>query len=252
MIARSKNDIATLREGGALLAHVLQKIIKSVRPGIQTSSLDEIAKKEILAVGGEPSFLNYKSHSAKTHYPAALCVSINDEIVHGIPGERVLKEGDIVGLDIGMKYKDFFTDMAVTVPVGKVSQEAEKLMRVTKKALDIGIDAVHAGARTGDIGEAIQSYVESEGLQVVRELVGHGVGKAVHEEPEIPNWGKRGIGPELREGEVVALEPMIVFGSPRIKVSRDGWAWSTQDGSLSAHFEHTILVTKKGAEILTR
>src|SRR3989344_3468731 len=163
MIAKTEKEKELLREGGALLASVLQKITKSVRSGIQTGELDEIAKKEIRAAGGKPSFLNYRTRGTKMPYPAALCVSVNDEIVHGIPGGRVLKEGDIVGLDIGMEYKGFFTDMAVTVPVGKVSKDAEKLIRVTKKALDIGIDVVRAGVRSGNIGEAIQSYVESEG-----------------------------------------------------------------------------------------
>ncbi len=252
MIAKTEKEKELLREGGAVLASVLKKIASAIRPGIQTSALDEIAKKEIRAAGGKPSFLNYRTRGTKMPYPAALCVSVNDEIVHGIPGERVLKEGDIVGLDIGMEYKDFFTDMAVSVHVGKVSQDAEKLMRVTKKALEIGIGVVHAGVRTGDVGEAIQSYVESEGLHVIRELVGHGVGGAVHEEPEIPNWGKKGTGPKIVEGMVLALEPMVTAGSTRVKVSDDGWAWRTADGSLAAHFEHTILVTKKGAEILTQ
>ena len=252
MIATTSQEKAHLYECGALLAAVLKKVELAVRVGVKTRELDKIAEEEIRAVGGTPSFLGYRTHGTKISYPASLCISVNDEIVHGIPGERILREGDIVGLDIGMDYKGLFTDMAVTKPVGKISKKAEKLLRVTHRALDIGIKKAGAGIHVGDIGEAIQLYVEGEGLHVIRELVGHGVGRAVHEKPEIPNWGKRGTGPTLREGEVVALEPMVVLGSPRVKVSRDGWAWSTADGELAAHFEHTILVTKEGAEILTQ
>ncbi len=252
MVVKSNRDVAALREGGAFLASALKKVISAVAAGKKTHELDEIAEREIRAIGGHPSFKGYRTRDTKMPYPASLCVSVNDEIVHGIPGERVLREGDILGLDVGMEYKGFFTDMAVTVPVGKVNDEAQRLIAVTKKALDLGVGAAKAGGRIGDIGEAIQKFVEREGFRVVRELVGHGVGRAVHEEPEVPNWGRRGSGAELAEGMVLALEPMVVAGSPKVVVSKDGWVWSTADGKPAAHFEHTILITKIGAEVITK
>lgn len=252
MTTNNSQDIASLREGGRLLAKILERVVEQVKPGVSTNDLNLVAEREIIKVGGKSSFKGYVARTAHKPYPAALCVSVNDEVVHGIPGERVLKSGDIVGLDIGMKYKGFYTDMAVTVPVGRASNEAKRLILVTKKALARAISAVNSGGHIGDIGEAVQKFVEREGFGVVRELVGHGVGCAVHEEPEIPNWGKKGTGPKILEGMVLALEPMVTAGSPRVKVSGDGWAWRTADGSLAAHFEHTILVTKKGAEILTQ
>lgn len=252
MVIKNDNDIKLLREGGEKLARVLQIIVKTVRPGCTTRELDEVAEREIRRVGGKPSFKGYKTHGAKSAYPASLCVSVNDEIVHGIPGERILKEGDIVGLDIGMEYGGIFTDTATTVPVGKIDKVAQKLLRVTEEALAIGIGEVRAGNRLGDIGAAVQGYIEKNGFGVVRELVGHGVGRAVHEEPEIPNWGKRGTGRVLEAGMVLALEPMATEKSPAIKMGKDGWTWLTRDGSRSAHFEHTVLITKNGAEIITQ
>jgi len=251
MIISGRQDIELLRQGGDKLARVLRDVSKRVRPGVATRELDLEAERLMREVGGRPSFKNYRSTGAQKPYPSSLCVSVNEEVVHGIPGARVLKEGDIVGLDIGMEYGGFFTDAAVTVSVGRVDLQKEKLILVTKRALEIAVESVKPGGHVGDIGEAVETYVASEGLDVVRELVGHGVGRAVHEDPEIPNWGKRGRGQELVEGMVLALEPMVVLGSPRVKMNQDGWVWSTADGQPAAHFEHTILVTKNGAEIIT-
>lgn len=252
MIAANEKEIEALRDGGHKLAQILASVVMIVRPGIKTIELDFLAEKSIRNAGGKPSFKNYKTRGAKSSYPASLCVSVNDEVVHAIPGGRELADGDIVGLDIGMEYKGFFTDMAVTVGVGTIDKKNKELINTTRRALEIGIAEAKAGAHIGDIGAAVQGYVEGEGFGVVRELVGHGVGRAVHEDPEVPNWGRRGTGPEIVDGMVLALEPMITIGSPRVQVSPDGWAWKTQDGKNSAHFEHTILITKTGAEILTQ
>ncbi|MEK7150677.1 MAG: type I methionyl aminopeptidase [Patescibacteria group bacterium] len=251
MIISKKTDIDALCEGGHLLATVLKDVVRETKLGVKTKYLDEVAESGIRNIGGRPSFKNYKTHGTKIFYPASLCVSINDEVVHAIPGDRILTAGDIVGLDIGMEYKGFYTDMAVTVGVGAIDKESERLINVTKKSLMIGIAEIRPGARVGDIGNAIQKYAEGEGFGIVRELVGHGVGLAVHEEPEIPNWGREGTGHELVEGMVLAIEPMLTVGSPRVKVSRDGWAWKTQSGNNAAHFEHTIIITKNGAKIIT-
>ena len=252
MVIKNDNDIKFLREGGKILTHVLRIVAKAVRPGGTTRELDEIAERAIRRAGGKPSFKGYKTHGAKSAYPASLCVSVNDEIVHGIPGVRILKEGDIVGLDIGMEYGGIFTDTAITVPVGKIDKTAQKLLRVTEEALAVGIKEVRAGNRIGDIGAAIQEHLEKNGFGVVRELVGHGVGRAVHEEPEIPNGGKREPSRILEVGMVLALEPMATEKSPAIKMGKDGWVWLTRDGSRSAHFEHTVLVTKNGPEVITK
>ncbi|MBI2052809.1 MAG: type I methionyl aminopeptidase, partial [Candidatus Ryanbacteria bacterium] len=202
--------------------------------------------------GGAPSFKNYRTPGTKMPYPASLCTSVNEEVVHGIPGKRVLKEGDIVGLDIGMQFKGFFTDMAVTLPVGQVSHDVGELLRTAKKALALGIAEACSGQKTGDIGEAVQTFVEKKGYGVVRELVGHGVGASVHEDPEIPNWGRKNSGIPLKPGMVIAIEPMITIGSPALEVSPDGWVWRTKSGKPSAHFEHTVLITASAPEIITK
>lgn len=251
-ILKNIEDINKLREGGRILASVLYKTAGAVTPGIKTIELDKLADKMIKEAGGQSSFKNYKTPDDKTPYPASLCVSVNEEIVHGIPGERVLKNGDIVSLDLGMEYKGFFTDMAVTVSVGSVDQRAKKLIRTTKEALDLGIKAVRSGAFIGDIGQAIQSCAEGNGFNVVRKLVGHGLGWKAHEDPEIPNWGQKGQGEILKEGEIIAIEPMVVAGGADIYLDKDLWTWKTGDGSLSSHFEYTVIVTKKGAEIITK
>lgn len=248
---KTPEEIKILREGGKRLASVLYQIAEMAKTGVATIKLDEMAEKLIREAGGEPSFLNYKTYEDKIPYPASLCVSINDEVVHGIPGSRKLEEGDIVSLDLGMKYKNFYTDMDITVSVGEVNKKAKKIIEVAKKSLDEGIKVIKEGAHIGDIGFAIQSYVEENGFNVVRQLVGHGVGYKPHEEPEVPNFGKKGTGEILKQGMVLALEPMITAGEPEVFLDKDNWTWKTKDGSLSSQFEHTIVVTKNGAEILT-
>jgi methionyl aminopeptidase len=248
---KTPEEIKILREGGKILASVLRHVAEIAAPGIVTIKLDALAERLIREAGGEPSFKNYKTIDDKIPYPASLCVSINDEIVHGIPKEREFKKGDIVGLDLGMKYKNLYTDMAITVPVGDISDDAKKIIKVTKECLDEGIKVVKEGVCIGDIGFAIQRCAEKNGFNVVKELVGHGVGYKAHEEPEVPNFGRKGHGEVLKEGMVLALEPMLTAGKADIFLDKDFWAWKTKDGSLSAHFEHTIVVAKTGAEILT-
>ena len=252
MIIKNTKELDILREGGKRLAAVLVEAAKAAKDGITTKELDELAEKLILKTGGKPSFKGYKVHGAPMPYPGTICISINEEVVHGIASDRKLKNGDIVGLDIGMWYGGLCTDTAMTLAVGPPSGGATALISATKKSLEVGIAQVSPGAKLGDIGFAIQRYLEKEGFGVVRELVGHGVGKAVHEEPEIPNWGKKGEGDELSEGMVIALEPMTTEGNFKVKLAKDGWTWVTRDGSRSAHFEHTLVVTKTGAEVLTR
>lgn len=251
-ILKNIEDINKLREGGKILASVLREAVEKALPGVKTAELDKVVEKMIKDFGGRPSFKNYKTPDDKVPYPASLCVSINDEVVHGLPSERILKDGDIVSLDLGMEYKGFFTDMAVTVPVGDTDEQAKKLIATTQEALNKGISAVKSGAFIGDIGQAIQSCAERNGFNVVRKLVGHGLGRKAHEDPEIPNFGARGKGEILQEGEVLAIEPMITAGHQDIYLADDLWTWKTTDGSLSAHFEHTIIVTKNGAEIITK
>ena len=251
-ILKNIEEINMLREGGKILASVLYEAAKKAVPGAKTIELDKLAEKMIREAGGRPSFKNYKTPDDKTPYPASLCVSINEEVVHGIPGERVFKDGDIVSLDLGMEYKGFYTDSAVTVSVGNISEQAKKLIETTKEALNLGIVAVKNGVFVGDIGYAVQTFAEKNGFNVVRKLVGHGLGRKVHEPPEVPNFGLKGKGEILREGEVIAIEPMITAGRHDIYLDQDLWTWKTKDGSLSAHFEHTVIVTKIGAEIITK
>lgn len=251
-IITDKKEIIALREGGKILASVIKETASIVKPGLKTSELDSFAEKLIRRYGGRPSFKGYKTSDDEIPFPASLCVSINDEVVHGLPSDRILKEGDIVSLDSGMEYKNFYTDMAITVPVGKISIEAKKIIATAENALLSGIVAIKNGGRIGDIGEAIQSYVEKEKFGVIRTLVGHGLGRKAHEPPEIPNFGKSGRGPILKTGMVLAIEPMISAGDYDIYLDKDMWTWKTKDGSLSAHFEHTIIVTEAGAEIITK
>ncbi|MBI4692139.1 MAG: type I methionyl aminopeptidase [Candidatus Terrybacteria bacterium] len=249
---KTPEEIKILREGGKILASILYQVAKKVRPGIATIELDKMAEKLIKEAGGEPSFKNYKTREDKIPFPASLCVSINDEVVHGIPSEEmILKEGDVASLDLGMKYKNFYTDMAITVPVGEASPQVKKMIEVTKKSLEKGIGEIKEGKQIGDIGHAIQTYVEKNGFNAVRNLVGHGVGYKAHEEPEIPNFGRKRTGEVLKRGMVLALEPMIIVGLPELILANDNWTWKTKDGSLAAHFEHTVVVTKTGAKILT-
>ena len=214
-------------------------------PGVTTEDIDRAAERLVRAEGAEPAFKGYHG------YPATVCVSANEQVVHGIPSKRPLVEGDILSIDMGAKLDGFFGDCAVTVPIGRVSPEAIELLRVTEEALFHGIEAVKPGARVSDIGAAVQQHVEAHGFSVVREFVGHGIGTSLHEEPQIANYGPGGRGPRLAEGMVLAIEPMVNAGKPAVKVLSDGWTAVTRDGSLSAHFEHTVVVAATGREILT-
>lgn len=247
-------EVAVIKQGGQYLAQALAAVVAAVIPGVTTKELDAIAEQEIRAVGAEPSFLNYAGPGPGTPFPSTLCTSINHEVVHAPPvPARVLKEGDIIGLDIGLRYQGFCTDMAVTVGVGKINEEAKRLIRITRESLEKGISAARAGGRVRDISAAVQTYVESHGYSIVRDLVGHGVGRAVHEDPEVPNFVIDGpIGNEpLKEGLVIAIEPMVNMGKAAVHSPRNQWAVITKDKSLSAHFEHTIVVTSKGPVVLT-
>lgn len=240
-----------MAHAGSILAKVLREVKNRVKIGIATRELDEIAHKLVLSYGGEPAFFQYAPPGFARKFPASLCVSVNEEVVHGIPSERVLRDGDIVGLDFGVRYKEFHADGAITVPVGKTSEETQKLLRITQEALSRGIAQARIGNTVGDIGFAIQSWVEQNGFSVIRDLVGHGIGRELHEAPQVPNFGKAGTGVKLAEGMVIAIEPMVAAGNWKIELAPDGWAYRTADGSLSAHFEHTVAITKKGPKILT-
>ncbi len=247
IVIKSQEDIRTMREGGAILAEVLHEVARHAVPDADTLSLDRMAQDLLVARGGTPAFKGYQG------YPASLCVSINNEVVHGIPSrEKKLRDGDVVGLDLGVLYKGFYTDMAVTVGVGKVSRTARRLIEVTRQALERGLRKVRAGATLGDIGNAVQSFVEKKGFGVVRSLVGHGVGTEVHEDPPVPNYGEAGTGAVLKAGMTLAIEPMVTVGDYAVSTLDDQWTVITDDGSLAAHFEHTIAVTERGYEILTR
>lgn len=235
-----------MREAGRIVALALETLAKAVRPGISTAELDAIAHAVALSHKATPSFLGYNG------YPASLCASINEEVVHGIPSrERVLREGDIISLDFGVIYKGLQGDAAITVPVGQVSDTAQRLIAVTRQSLAKGIEQVLAGNRLSDISAAVQRHVESHGFSVVRQYVGHGIGRAMHEEPQIPNFGPPGRGPVLKPGMVFALEPMVNVGGYSTRVLADDWTVVTEDGSLSAHFEHTVAVTDGGPQVLT-
>ncbi len=246
IVCKSPREIEKMRRANVLVADVLAELSEMVAPGVTTADLDAAAEKLVLAGGAEPAFKGYRG------YPATLCASVNDEVVHGIPAKRALAEGDIISLDMGVKLDGFFGDSAVTVPVGRVSEEVQRLLRVTREALEKGIAQVRLGGRVSDIGHAIQEHVEANGFSVVREFVGHGIGAALHEEPQIANYGEPGRGPRLAEGMVLAIEPMVNMGRPAVKVLRDGWTAVTRDGSLSAHFEHTVAVTTDGPLVLTQ
>jgi methionyl aminopeptidase len=249
---KTSEDITLLKESGRRLASVITEIRKAVVPGIKTSLLDDMARELIKKMDDQPAFLNYRPHGSVLAFPAALCVSVNDEIVHGVPGPRILQAGDIVGLDLGLNHRHRFTDMAITVPVGKISNEAKNMIEATYEALNKGIEACWPGQTIGDIGWSIEQAVKRFGFSVVNDLTGHGVGLAVHEDPIIPNFGRPGKGNILKSGMVLALEPMTTLGSGDIKLGRDGFTLKTKNGSISAHFEHTILITDDGPEILTK
>ncbi len=249
---KTNEEIALLRVSGYRLAFVLQEVKKAIKPGVTTLELDTLAEKLIREGGDTPPFLNYTPHGARHPFPASLCVSINDEIVHGIPSERVIKEGDLVSIDLGVTHKGMITDAALTVFVGEVPEELKILIAETERSLYAGIKAAHGGGHIGDIGAAIERVAHGHGYGIVRELGGHGVGHAVHEEPYVPNYGKKGTGPILKPGMVLAIEPMFMLGKEDIRIMPDGYTIVTDDGSLSAHFEHTIVITEKGSEILTQ
>ena len=250
-LIKTQEEIDLMRDGGSRLARILDRLTVHVKPGTKTKELDKLAESFVRDEGGVPSFLNYKPRGSKVAYPATACISVNEEVVHGIPGERELVEGDIVGIDIGLMYKGLYVDMARTIPVGKISPEDKKLLDITKEALSIGISASRAGNHVGDIGRAIESYVSTHGHGIICELGGHGVGHAVHEVPFIPNFMPKDPGLELKPGMVLALEPMLTRGGPDINLLEDGYTFVTKDGSRSAHFEHTIAITDDKPEILT-
>ena len=246
IVCRSAAELERMREAGRLVGEVLTELAAHVAPGVTTADLDALAEKRILAAGATPAFKGYHG------YPATICASINDEVIHGIPsGRRVLNEGDIISIDVGASLDGYFGDSAITLPVGQVSEEAATLLRVTEESLYKAIERVRPGGRVSDIGHAVQRHVEAYGFSVVREFVGHGIGQQMHEEPQVPNYGEPGRGPRLAEGMVLAIEPMVNAGKPAVKVLADGWTAVTRDGSLSAHFEHTVAVTAGEPWILT-
>ena len=243
---RSAEEIEKMHRAGLIVHEVLNTLRSSVRPGMTTMDLEKIAEEKIAGKPGHPAFKGYRG------YPCVLCTSVNSEIVHGIPSpKRKLKEGDIVSIDFGMEVDGYFADSAVTVPVGKIGPELQKLLDVTRDSLDRAIDKMRTGNRLGDVGHAVQSLVEENGFSVVREFVGHGIGTRMHDEPNLPNYGEPGRGARLQEGMVIAVEPMVNAGSHEVRM-RDEWVAETADGSPSAHFEHTVAVTSNGPLILTR
>lgn len=243
---KTPQEIEIMAEGGKILASIMKELKKKVKPGIQTRELDRAAQALILKYGGKPSFKDYEG------YPASLCTSINQEIVHALPSKRILKEGDIISLDLGFLYKGFHTDMALTLPVGNIEPEVGRLLRATKKALKRGIKKARVGNTFGDISNTIQRHIEGQDFSAIRELCGHGIGRELHEEPQILNYGKRHTGPEIKEGMCFCLEPMLSMGKAELKKSKDDFGFETQDGSLSCHFEHTIAVTRRGILVLTK
>lgn len=242
---KDSDEIEKMRAAGAIVAEALSETVASVMPGCTTRDLDIIAESVILRYGATPSFKGYRG------YPCATCIAVNEEVVHGIPGTRVLREGDIVGIDLGAMLSGFHADSAVTVPVGNVSHEARRLLRVAREALFAGIQMARPAAHLTDISHAIQYYIERHGYSVVRDLVGHGIGRNMHEEPQVPNFGDPGRGPNLQPGITLAIEPMVNLGGYQVEILEDGWTVVTKDRSLSAHFEHTIAVTVNGPDILT-
>jgi methionyl aminopeptidase len=247
IILKSKEEVAKIAKASRIVAESLEAVRAYLKPGMTTKELDLFVEKQIRERGGTPAFKGYRN------YPATLCISVNEEVVHGIPSpDKVIKEGDIVGLDLGAIYDGFYGDSAVTVAVGEVKAEAKRLIQVTEESLYAGIAQACEGSRLSDISHAVQSHVEQAGFSVVTDFVGHGIGRALHEEPQIPNFGPPGRGPRLREGMVLAIEPMVNIGKAAVRVLDDRWTAVTADGSLSAHFEHTIAVTKEGPVILSK
>lgn len=243
---KTPEEIAIMAQAGQMLAKIIRELKARVEPGLTTESLDKLAEELILKYGAKPAFKGYRG------FPTSLCTSINEQIVHAMPSKRKLNEGDILSLDLGIIYQGFYSDMAVTLPIGSVSLEARQLIQVTKKALRKAMARVKPGKTIGDISFAIQKHVQAQGFQVVRQLCGHGIGRQLHEKPDIPNFGQRHKGSELKIGMVLALEPMVVISQPGIKKAPDGFGYQTADNSLSAHFEHTVAIISQGAQILTK
>ena len=246
VILKQPDEIDKARASSRIVAEVLSVLRERIKPGVTTRELDKIAEGVTEKRGAKPAFKGYRG------YPYSLCASVNEEVVHGMPSGRVLKEGDIIGLDFGVYYQGFYGDAAVTLPVGRVSEEATRLMSVTEQSLYAAIDQASSGNRLGDISAAVQETAESAGYSVVRDFVGHGIGRNMHEDPQIPNFGKKGRGIELQTGMILAIEPMVNAGRYRVKILPDGWTVITADGSLSAHFEHSVAITDNGPEILSR
>jgi len=245
VIFKSQYEIERIRKASQIVARTLNLLEAHVQAGITTRELDQIAESEIRKAGAIPAFKGYRG------FPATLCVSVNEEVVHGIPSDRKLKEGDIVGLDLGCIWDGYYGDAARTYPVGEISEEALRLLKTTEESLMIGIDQARAGNRIGDIGYAVQSHAESNGYSVVRDFVGHGIGRNLHEDPQIPNYGNRGQGPRIKAGMVLAIEPMVCQGRADVEVLSDNWTAVTRDRSLAAHFEHSVAITENGPEILS-
>jgi len=246
IVIKTEEEIKKMAEACRIVAEVLEGMKKVVTPGVTTKQLDEFAESYIVSKGAQPAFKGYRG------YPSTVCASVNDQVVHGIPSARKLKNGDIVSIDVGVFYNGFYGDAAVTLPVGSISREAQKLLSATENALEAGIEKAVIGNRLSDISSKIQEHVESEGFSVVRTFVGHGIGRDLHEEPQIPNYGRPGEGPKLVEGMTLAIEPMVNARSWEVNILNDGWTAVTKDGSLSAHFEHTVAIKKNGQIILTK
>ena len=246
IVCKSPEELVRMRAANQIVAGVLEELKTLAAPGVTTADLDAAVEARVREAGGTPAFKGYRG------YPAALCASVNDEVVHGIPSGRTLASGDLVSLDVGVLLDGYYGDSAITLGIGTISQAAATLLQVTEEALELGIAQVRVGARVSDIGHAVQCRVEASGFSVVREFVGHGIGTKLHEEPQIPNYGEPGRGPRLAEGMVLAIEPMVNVGRAAVRVLDDGWTAVTRDGSLSAHFEHTVAVTGDGSEVLTR
>jgi methionyl aminopeptidase len=246
IILKSRPEIEKMRKSNAIVAAILEELSRKIRPGVKTIELDRLSEELALKKGARPAFKGYRG------YPYSLCTSVNSEVVHGMPSERELKDGDIVSLDFGILNDGYYGDAAVTVAVGEITPGARKLLKITEEALYRGIAEVKAGNRIGDISSAIQGHVEAAGYSVVRDLVGHGIGKSLHEDPQVPNYGSGGRGIELKPGMVFAIEPMVNEGTYRVEILRDGWTVVTADGKLSAHFEHSVAITENGPVILSR
>lgn len=246
IICKSVAEIEKLRRSGRLVREILGELRDLAKPGVTTLELEEYAARRVAKAGAKPAFKGYRG------YPCVLCTSVNDQIVHGIPNRRPLKDGDIVSVDLGVILDGYVGDSALTIPIGEIPEETKRLLKVTEDALQVAIDRVRAGNRLGDVSAAIQRFVEQNGYSVVREYVGHGIGRDLHEEPQIPNYGQPGHGPVLREGMVLAIEPMVNAGGSTLRVLEDNWTAVTADGSYSAHFEHMVAVTKNGPDVLTR